>query len=60
MSDPSPTAVNPCRRPWTPPTLTEHASLTALTQLQYPQDFGVDSTGGVQQRAIPCSQGFCP
>jgi hypothetical protein len=60
MSDPSPTAVTPSRKPWMPPTLTAHASLTALTQLQYPQDVGVDSIDGGPQRAVPCSQGFCP
>ena len=47
------------RRPWVAPTLTAHASLTALTQMQYPQDVGIDSGYGAPQ-AIPCSQGFCP
>ena len=48
------------KRPWVAPTLTAHASLTALTQMQYPQDAGLDSTYGGPQRAVPCSQGFCP
>ena len=49
------------RKPWVAPTLTSHASLTALTQVQYPQDFGIDSANGALQPAsIPCSQGFCP
>jgi hypothetical protein len=60
MSDPSPTVVNPSRRPWVQPMLTAHASLTVVTQLQYPQDFGPDSVDGGPQRAVPCSQGFCP
>ena len=61
MSEPPvPTVAKPYLRPWTPPTLTAHASLTALTQLQYPQDVGVDSVSGGPQRAVPCSQGFCP
>lgn len=54
-------AAAPKRR-WVAPALTAHASLTALTQIQYPQDVGVDSAygyGGPQQ-AVPCSQGFCP
>jgi hypothetical protein len=50
----------PSKRPWIAPTLTVHASLTALTQAQYPQDTGADSAYGGPQRAIPCSQGFCP
>jgi hypothetical protein len=48
------------KRPWVAPTLTAHASLAALTQQQYPQDIGVDSAFGGPQRAVPCSQGFCP
>jgi hypothetical protein len=48
------------RRPWVQPTLTQHASLAVLTQVQYPQDFGADSIDGGPQRAVPCSQGFCP
>lgn len=48
------------RRPWVTPALVVHASLSALTQLQYPQDFGADSVDGGPQRVIPCSQGFCP
>ena len=50
------------KRPWVAPTLTAHASLTALTQMQYPQDVGVDSALGYcgPQLAVPCSQGFCP
>ncbi len=53
--------VAPKRR-WVAPTLTAHASLTALTQMQYPQDPGVDSLYGYggPQRAIGCSTGFCP
>ncbi len=49
------------RRPWIDPVLTTHASLSALTRFQYPQQPYVrgDSliTGG---QPIPCSQGFCP
>ena len=54
-------SVAPKRR-WVAPTLTAHASLTALTQMQYPQDVGIDSVSGYggPQRAGPCSQGFCP
>ena len=48
------------KRRWVAPTLTAHASLTALTQMQYPQDVGIDSTYGGPQRVVPCSQGFCP
>lgn len=49
------------RKPWVAPTLTSHASLTALTQVQSQQNFGVDTIlGGPQLAAIPCSQGFCP
>jgi hypothetical protein len=48
------------RRPWVAPTLTSHASLTALTQAQYRQGFDVDSINGGPQQAVPCSQGFCP
>jgi len=47
------------RRPWVKPTLTAHASLTALTQVQYPQGVGIDSIG-VGAQSIQCSQGFCP
>ena len=47
------------KRRWVAPTLTAHASLAALTQTQYPQDVGIDSTYGGSQRAVPCSQGFC-
>jgi hypothetical protein len=61
MSEPPvPTESSPARRPWVVPTLTSHASLTALTQVQYPQDVGIDSAYGGPQRAVPCSQGFCP
>jgi hypothetical protein len=58
------------RRPWVPPTLTRHASLTALT-LQYPQELVVDPMTGQlldpnnpEDRArladIPGSTGFFP
>jgi hypothetical protein len=58
------------RRPWVPPTLTRHASLTALT-LQYPQELVVDPQTGQlldpnnpEDRArlaqIPGSTGFFP
>jgi hypothetical protein len=58
------------RRPWVPPTLTRHASLTALT-LQYPQELIVDPRTGQlldpnnpEDRArladIPGSTGFFP
>ena len=48
------------RKPWVAPTLASHESLTTLTQAQYPQGFELDSINGEPQRAIPCSQGFCP
>lgn len=61
LPDESPAKASVPRKPWVTPTLTSHASLTALTQVQYPQDFGIDSAnGGPQQASIPCSQGFCP
>jgi hypothetical protein len=58
------------RRPWVPPTLIRHASLTALT-LQYPLELVVDPTTGrlldpnnPEDRArladIPGSTGFFP
>jgi hypothetical protein len=60
QSEPS-DSVAPKRR-WVAPTLTAYASLAALTQMQYPQDVGADSAYGYggPQRAVPCSQGFCP
>lgn len=61
MSGQSLPAESPApKRPWVTPTLTAHASLTALTQMQYPQNIGIDSAYGGPQRAIACSQGFCP
>lgn len=58
------------RRAWTPPTLTHHASLTALTQ-QYPSNLVVDPRTGelldpnnpedrVKLADIPGSTGFFP
>ena len=58
------------RRPWIPPTLTHHASLTALT-LQYPSNLVVDPRTGelldpnnpedrVKLADIPGSTGFFP
>lgn len=58
------------RRPWIPPTLTQHASLTALTQ-QYPSNLVVDPRTGelldpnnpedrVKLADIPGSTGFFP
>jgi hypothetical protein len=58
------------RRPWIPPTLTRHASLTALTQ-QYPSNLVVDPRTGelldpnnpedrVKLADIPGSTGFFP
>ena len=58
------------RRPWIPPTLTHHASLTALTQ-QYPSNLVVDPRTGelldpnnpedrVKLADIPGSTGFFP
>jgi hypothetical protein len=48
------------RRPWVTPTLMAHASLAALTLQQYPQGVVTDSGFDPPQRAVPCSQGFCP
>jgi hypothetical protein len=52
------------RRPWVSPSLTQHASLVALTQssLQYPYDPSMGPMSAEQAAAmgIPCSQGFCP
>ena len=45
------------RRPWIAPVLTRHASLTALTQVQYQQPDPYFNEVG---EPIPCSQGFCP
>ena len=49
------------RRPWVPPELTKHDSLSALTQQQrhppypaYPDSIDLNAAD------IPCSQGFCP
>ena len=60
----------PVRRQWTPPVLTRHASLTALT-LQYPPGMVVDPRTGelldpndpedrVRIADIPGSTGFFP
>ena len=57
---PQPGEAAPPRKPWTPPLLIAHPSLTALTQAQFSQGIAVDSTDGGPQRAVPCSQGFCP
>ena len=63
-------ATPPMRRPWVPPALTRHASLTALT-LQYPPGLVVDPRTGqlldpnnpedrVKLADIPGSTGFFP
>lgn len=57
---PEPSETVAPKRRWVAPTLTAHASLAALTQMQYPQDLSADTVYGGPQRAVPCSQGFCP
>ena len=57
---PEPSEIVAPKRRWVAPTLTAHASLAALTQMQYPQDLSADTAYGGPQRAVPCSQGFCP
>ena len=50
------------RRPWVPPELIKHDSLSALTQQQQrrypPYPAYPDSLDALAD--IPCSQGFCP
>ena len=50
------------RRPWVPPELIKHDSLSALTQQQQrrypPYPAYPDSLDAYAD--IPCSQGFCP
>ena len=53
------------RRPWLAPTLTRHESLTALTQVQDPQEMYPPGMSpyppgfGPYADQVPCSQGFC-
>ena len=52
------------RRPWLPPELIKHDSLSALTQQQQrrypPYPAYPDSLDPYALADIPCSQGFCP
>ena len=47
------------RRPWVPPELIKHDSLTAVTR-QYSDPRFRPDTVDANGDPIPCSQGFCP
>ena len=49
----------PERRVWVVPSLTRHASLAALTQVQQ-QPFVRGDSLILGDTGVPCSQGFCP